>query len=323
MFAFDPGRYAAEYAERGYVHIRKGLRGEFLETLTRQIDDHLEATRLKEWAINDKQQSLYAFPEDGDYLSELKDVVGRVSGLEPERLVLSERHIKAYEVDADPHPLAHKDRLASQVSVGLSIRVPEGSRLLLYPEDDPGVNPFNTAQHLRDGLAERAPEPMLSASTRRVVIEDAPGDVIMFRGNAFWHLREKPAGTRNLYLKLNAFNCDPLGEDPQTPERTGRSRRLLELPDEALSRMVPLVARRVDYVHRQYTREWQEVVEAVFWGKGHVILSEEEFRLLRSLDWQRDVAGLSRLLGSDVAPMVRRLAASGVIELVEPARSIS
>jgi hypothetical protein len=321
MFAFEPSQYAAEYASRGYVHIRKGLRGEFLETLARQVDDHLEATRLKEWAINDKQQSLYAFPDGGDYFSELRDVVGRVSGLEAGRLVLSERHIKAYEDDAEPNPLAHKDRLASQVSVGLSIKVPEGSRLLLYPHDDPGVNPFNTAQHLRDGLVDRAPEPMLAASTRRVVIEDGPGDVIMFRGNAFWHLREKPAGTRNLYLKLNAFNCDPLGEDPTTADVAERSRSALGLSDDALAAMVPVIARRIDYVHRQYTREWQEVVEAVFWGKGHVILSELEFRLLRELDWQRDVRALGQSLGSDVGPLVRRLAAVGVIDLVQPARS--
>jgi hypothetical protein len=207
------------------------------------------------------------------------------------------------------------------VSVGLSIKVPQNSRLLLYPQDDPGVNPFNSAQRLRDGLAERAPEPLLAASTRRVVIEDGPGDVIMFRGNAFWHLRENPAGTRNLYLKLNAFNCDPLGEDPTTATVAEGTQGIVTRGEDALDDLIPVVARRIDYVHRQYTREWQEVVEAVFWGKGNVILTEDEFKLLRQLDWQRDVNALNRLLGTDVRPMVRRLATLGVIDLLPPARS--
>jgi hypothetical protein len=320
MFAFQPSQFAGEYASRGYVHIQKGLQAEFLEKLTRQVNDHLEVTRMKEWAINDKQQSLYSFPDDADYFAELRDAVGAIARLDSSQLVLSERHIKAYEADAEAKPLAHKDRLASQVSVGLSIKVPEGSQLILYPHDDPGVNPFNSAQRLRDGLADRAPEPMLSASTRRVVIQDGPGDVVMFRGNAFWHLRENPAGTRNLYLKLNAFNCDPLGEDPTTADVADRTRSASANGSDTLGGLVPAIARRIDYIHRQYTREWDEAIEAVFWGKGNVMLSEDEFRLLRQLDGRRDVAALSRELGADLRPTIRRLATLGVVDLFSAPR---
>src|SRR5947208_3199867 len=133
--------------------------------------------------------ALYHFPAGGDYFAQLREAVGGVCGLAADRLVLSERHIKAYDHDAKAAPLAHKDRFASEVSVGFSVNVPAGSTLVLYPDDEVGVNPFNSSAELRASLSpEEVPERTLRHA-RRVEIEDGPRDVVMFRGNAIWHLR--------------------------------------------------------------------------------------------------------------------------------------
>src|ERR1041384_3312026 len=44
---------------------------------------------------------------------------------------------------------ARKDRFASEISVGLSVHVKEGSTLELYPYDELETNPFNTTVQLR------------------------------------------------------------------------------------------------------------------------------------------------------------------------------
>lgn len=195
MFRFDPLAYADVYAEKGFVHIREGLTKEFHQLLDRQVEQHLEKQRLEKFAIGDKQQALYEFPEGGNFHQELVDTVGRVCGLKPGDLVLSERHVKAYDASAAPNPLAHKDRFASEVSVGFSIRVPEGSTLVLYPYDELEVNPFNSSAELRSSLRpDTVPENTLRHG-RRVEIADVPRDVNIFRGNAIWHLRARPANT--------------------------------------------------------------------------------------------------------------------------------
>ena len=103
--------------------------------------------------------------------------------------MLSERHVKAYDADAASEPHAHKDRFASQISVGLSVHVKPGSTLVLYPYEETETNPFNTSVQLRASLSpDRYPEPRLKKAGR-IEIKDAARDVIMFRGHTFWHLR--------------------------------------------------------------------------------------------------------------------------------------
>jgi hypothetical protein len=323
MFKFNPLDYATQFAEHGYVHVRSGLTDEFYKQLASQVDKHLEANRLKEWAIGNKQQSLYQFP-DSDYYGEFMNAIGTVCGLDPKKLTLSERHIKAYEPDANPTPLAHKDRYASEISVGFSVTVPPGSRLVLYPKDEVWVNTYNTSARLRASLTEEnTPEKLLTHATK-IVIEDTPGDVMIFRGNAIWHLRENPANTTNLYLKLNSFNCDPLGEDPHTEAVRKRTVAALNSSDEALKNSVPLLGRRVDYVHRQVTRQSDEIAEVVFWGDRTLPVNENEFETLKHLDWNSNVgAVLKKINGKDEGAglaAIRRLASHGAIDLFESTR---
>src|SRR5215211_6915256 len=105
---------------------------------------------------------MYEFPEGGDYAEEVCQAVAGVTGLPAEDILMSERHVKAYDADAAAEPNAHKDRYASQISVGLSVHVKPGSTLVLYPYEKTETNPFNTSVQLRASLSpDRYPEPEL------------------------------------------------------------------------------------------------------------------------------------------------------------------
>ena len=321
MFEFDPTHYSSAFASQGYVHIPNGLAEEFFHVLLRQVEEYCRVNQLKDFAIGDKQQSLYGFPQGHDYRMELCNAVGAVCGLDPDKLVISERHIKDYQPDADPSPQAHKDRYATEVAVGFSIHVSPESTLVFYPHDDLWVNPFNSWAELRSSLSEdRTPDRALK-DARRVEIHDSPRDVFMFRGNAIWHLRSKPAGTTMLCFKMNAFNCDPLGEDPLTDEFRKRTHELLSLSDSELERTIPLVGRRVDYLHRRYTREWHEVFGVVLWGDRHLTIDEAELRGLQAIDGRHTVRVVVQHMTSaadreTALTKIRRLAALGVIDLL-------
>lgn len=326
LFDFNPADYAADYKTHGYVYIPQGLKAEFHQVLTQQVETYLRETQLKDFAIGDKQQSLYQFPEGHDYFGDLLDYVAHVCGLDRRKLVLSERHIKAYDAGAAPNPLAHKDRYASEVSVGFSVQVPAGSRLVLYPYDELEVNPFNSSAELRASLSpQRLPETTLE-NARRVEIQDSARDVLMFRGNAIWHLRQQPANTTMLYLKLNTFHCDPLGEDPTTDGLRQATQAALSLPEGEFERLVPVLGRRVDYVHERYDRDWNQVAGVVLWGQKHLTLDGLDLRTLRAIDGRRNVAEVVRIVagaGSRPAALtgIRRLAECGVVDLATPALS--
>ncbi|MBI2804459.1 MAG: hypothetical protein HYX68_05670 [Planctomycetes bacterium] len=324
MFSFDPRDYAATFRSEGFVHIPGGLSEEFYQILSRQVDEYLAGELMKDFAIGDKQQALYQFPPNGNYQEDLRQAVAGVCGVEASALVLSERHIKAYEAKAIPDPLAHKDRFASEFSVGFSVRVANESTLSLFPYDELDVNPFNSSTELRASLRPAwLPEKPLQ-NARRVDIKDSPGDVIMFRGNSIWHLRSRPAGTVMLYLKLNTFNCDPLGEDAATADFRKRTNELLTHSDAELEPMIPLLGRRVDYFHRRYNRDWQEVIGVVLWGERHFTIDAEELRALQAVDGKRSVREMIEAMGPGGAwqermEKVRALAARGILDLL-PAR---
>jgi hypothetical protein len=320
LFDFDPAQYAATFATAGFVHIPKGLNQEFYKTLSKQVDRFLQGELLDEFAIGNKQQAVYEFPDNAQNLNQLFEAVGAVCGLNPKKLTLSERHIKIYESDANANPAAHKDRFASQIAIGFSVHVPEGSRLVLYPHDHLDVNPFNSSAGLRASLSpDRLPENILRTA-RRVEITDSPGDVMMFRGNRIWHLRSNPAGTKMLYLKLNDCNCDVLGEDPSSAECRKLTELSLTSKDSELEKMIPLLGRKVDYVEKRYTRNWKEVAGVVLHGEPSFTIDGEELRALRAMDGRRTVLSIVEEMGHSTNPTVglrkiRRLAARGAVDL--------
>ena len=326
MINFDPGQYIEAFARDGYVHIRQGVTEEFYSKLLNQVEENLRARSMKQFALGNKQQAMYSFPSDGDYVQEFFEAVGTVCGLEPKDLVFSERHIKAYQADAEPAPRAHKDRFASQISVGISVHVQKGSTLILYPDEMTEVNPFNSTKEYWASLGpDGYPEEALK-SMRRVEIQDSPGDMIMFHGNSFWHLRKNAALTTMLYMKVNAFNCDPLGEDPYSEEFRNHTQKSIALDDGQLEQLVPLIGRRVDCFHRHYNRDWKEVLGVVLWNEDHLTIDEQEFALLQAVDGKRNLKAIVPSLNSNgnqgnVFQWVRRLADRGVIDLVEQKQS--
>jgi hypothetical protein len=320
MFNFDPASYADAFANRGYVHIAKGLTQEFHSQLVRHIHESFRQNHLKDFARGDKQQALYEFLEPNHY-HELQEVVATICGLDTASLLVSERHIKGYEADADPYPLAHKDRFGSEVAVGFSIQVPEGSTLVLYPEHDVGANPFNSSAELRSSFcAHTAPELELK-NARRVEIHDKPRDVMLFRGSAMWHLRERAAGTTVIYLKLNTYNCDTLGEDRHGTDVRQRSLDLLGSSYSTFLASIPVIARKVDYVHRRYNRDWNEVLGVVVFGEPHATINGTEFEVLRAMDGRRTVADIAEQMQragkqGDAYETIRRLAERGFVDLL-------
>ena len=122
IFSFDPADHRAAYRERQWVHIRNGIDPEFYGHLLDFAERHFSEHRVEGKAIGGaKTQALFEFPDEVDFPGELFDTVASLCGLNRPTMTLSERHIKAYDADVPPDPPAHKDRVSSQVSMGLSI----------------------------------------------------------------------------------------------------------------------------------------------------------------------------------------------------------
>ena len=321
MFNFDPAQHAAQFAREGYVHIKGGVTQQFYDQVAKQVEESLKMRAMKEYAIGDKQQAMYEFPEGGDYEQEVCDAVSHVVGVDQSEMLMSERHVKAYDATAIAEPLAHKDRFASQFSVGLSVHVKEGSTLVLYPYEENDINPFNTSGQMRTSLSpERFPEAALKKA-RRVEIKDTARDVIIFRGHTMWHLRANPALTTMLYLKMNAFHCDPLGEDRNTATFRKNTLSAADAPDAELEKFKVRIGRRVDHFHKYYQRDWREIPGVVLFGEKHFSLDEDEFRMVQAINGTRTVGDLTRSAGETTPHAaflgkVRRLAKRGVIDLI-------
>jgi hypothetical protein len=320
MFRFDPAAYRTAYEEQGWVHVPDGADQEFLEHLRAEAAAEGAPTAATGPALKGagirgaKSQFLYEPHPDLDLRAELSVMTAAMCGLEPAAFTLSERHIKAYEVGADPDPPAHKDRLSSLVSVGVSIVVPQGSTLVLYPHDHVGENPYLTTD-LRASLEPDAlPEDIL-AGVRGIEIEDRPGDVVVFRGSAFWHRRLRSGGTVNLYLKCNDFDSDPLGEDPTSVLRAAFTSVFLESGDELPDDVVPTLRRDVEWVGTLVGRDGAARPFAKRWERPPLTLGSEKHAALLAVDGRQTWGQLRRDSGIDREDLVW-LASRGLIDLV-------
>src|ERR1700694_3035369 len=256
MFAFEPSEYRDVYRKEGWVHIRNGVSPDFLEVITKYALESFGEHKLDKFAIKGKkEQAIFEFSDGVDYPDELFDLAASLCGLNRSKMTLSERHIQSYERNAAPEPAAHKDRFASQISVGLSIQVPQDSRLVLYPNDFRDLNTFNQSAALYASLAQDERPEVFLKQAREVEIADDPGDVVVFPGASTWHLRRRSAGAVNLYLKFNDFGADPLGEDPYTAPRRACTLEVLGDQNRYQFRSaVPVLARRLDTLAHRYTR---------------------------------------------------------------------
>ncbi len=210
VFAARDADVARQYNEDGYVLLKGGILPDALRRLQDLYTEFrdTEQNRLSAWAIkNKKQQYLLAFDGDDEFLNVAKDLIAEVTGLPREKLTVSERHIKAYTETADPNPLPHKDRFASQINIGIPLHIKKDSVLTLYPDLGLATNFANRAI-VYDPSDAPVPEPVL--------VQADPGDVLLFRGADVFHERRNAAGSVILYIKMNAMRLDPLGEDPSS-----------------------------------------------------------------------------------------------------------
>jgi hypothetical protein len=215
VFSFAPLSYSDEFQAKGYVYIRNGVLPTFLAYARAQALQPalVESPELSNWQIaGKKRQRLFQFPNT-DSLESLIETLAVLSSLDRAKLIVSERHIKLYDLSAPPFPIPHKDRLASQIAVGIPLETPKRSRLVLFPMHGRTVNRSGNAITWQDGLEADAPE--LLTDAKSLVFDTRPGDVIIFGGSSIYHEREYAAGAVILYLKLNAMGLDPLGEDPR------------------------------------------------------------------------------------------------------------
>jgi hypothetical protein len=315
VFNFDPADHRDDYAENEWVHIPNGVTPEFLEAMREFVARELTDRKIEGAGIGGKgrkDQAVFEFPAEANAPGEVFDVVAEMCGLNRSTMTLSERHVNAYYEDAPDEPTAHKDRYSSQVSVGLSIESPPGSRVVAYPHDDRGENPFNVSFALVESLPpDRHPDVVLKGA-REIELEDNPGDVVAFPGSSTWHLRRQPAGATILYLKMNDFGSDPLGEDPSTPHRRKATMALLASDGASIDDAVAEPARRLDTINRRYLRQgWRDEIEARVWEQPPVPLGELGWRLLAAMDGQRTV----RALVGEVAPSDVDSARSTLVEL--------
>ena len=316
IFDFDAQQLRESYRSEGWLHISGGATPEFVDHVRGLVADHGAAQALQGKGLaGAKDQLLLDLPPGDDWVAEVFDSVATLCGLERAGMTLSERHVKMYDADAAPRPRPHKDRFASQVAVGITIDVAPDSCLLLYPHDALDVNPL-----LRPGLVDMLPpeeQPEVALrDARPVEIRDAPGDVQVFPGSAVWHWRRNSAGTVIVYLKVNDFGCDPLAEDPRTPEIRERTVSVLDDREELLA-SVPRLSRRFESVTREYSRaDWGESLFLNVWEQPPRRISEDDVRLLRDLDGVSTVDELGRGRADEFVDAVRRLAELGAIDLV-------
>lgn len=327
VFRADPEEYREVYADRGYVHIAGAISPAFLEHVRRcAADKQAQRQAMKEWEFkNKKQQYLFDFPEESDFPEGVYAFVAAVTGLPLETLTLCERHIKVYEDVAESNPPPHKDRLASEVAVGIPLEVREGSDVILYPDDELTINPFSSTALWRSSLDEsELPENRLR-ELEPVRLHVKAGDAILFRGNSIYHERVNPAHSSLLYLKFNSLRLDPIGEDPRTFAQAEISRRLLDSgPELDLLNCRVELSPRLEGVRRIYTRlYWKEVIQGNLWGEKEFNLSEEELRLLMRIESGDRVRRVLDKLGVPVRehasriPMLRRLGTLGAIDFRE------
>lgn len=219
MFTIDPQAARSTFERQGWVHLIAVARPEFVDATRERIARVLaEPVHTVGGNALNKVQFRLDFDDLAAVQGEVFSVFGPLSGHRPESLTLSERHVNVYRDSASADPVPHKDRRASQVTIGVTIDVQEGSHLVLWPQVDRDENVHASAADLYHSLpAARRPEHVLRDATP-VSVFDRPGDVVVFAGSTTWHCRRQAAGTTNLFFKVNDFGDDPLGEDARATQ---------------------------------------------------------------------------------------------------------
>jgi hypothetical protein len=339
-FTFAPGALASEYRKNGYVHVKEVVSNEFLDFARQQLarcrtsgQNELGARAIK----NKKKQYLFEMP-DATFLTDLTEAISALTSLPAAEMTLSERHIMIYDDQASAEPPLHKDRVASEVSVGIPLEVSTEARVALLPDVAKGANlldgaiycPRNTSIPARSATAwsleeSEYPKSVSYDGGELVKLDAKPGDLVVFAGSAIYHGRLNGERSAALYFKFNTMGLDPLGEDPATPVRRERGVQIsLAKNDEALLQSRVELSPRLRYVNRCYTRpDWTPVLQAAVSGEKDFTLSEDDSDFIMSVRKGRTVKETLMSLGIPEEqqlphiPRIRRLGRLGAIDFLE------
>lgn len=213
MFIFDPGAARAEFEQSGYVHLRGVLEQSVIDNLTDFLNRALQENidEQGEWQIfGKKRQFLYDFP-DSNSAEQFRLGMAALTGIDYDELTISERHLKVYDRNAAPWPAPHKDRAASQISIGLPVSIPENSSACVFPGLQAGPNTEEHAVFMTDRDYPHLDK--IYQLEECVMLHERPGDLVAFLGSSIYHERVHPAGAAILYIKVNGAGSDPLGEN--------------------------------------------------------------------------------------------------------------
>src|SRR3954463_310780 len=141
VFTFDPAEYRDQFLSQGWIVIKNGASPEFVEHVREFVEREIGSDSFDDFAIAGKKgQAKYEFPAGASFPDELFDAISGVCDLDRETIALSERHINAYDANANPNPAPHKDRDASKISCGVCID-PAQSRVGIPPGGDRRPDP--------------------------------------------------------------------------------------------------------------------------------------------------------------------------------------
>ena len=213
LFKYDPATAHETFKKQGYVHLKDLLADDFVGYLKTFYEDS-QSNNLNEaqnWKIyGKKRQYVFEFPSD-EVAMEFRDGLAALTGIDRDNFTISERHLKVYDETADPWPAPHKDRAASEVSIGLPVNLSEGSSVCVFPELQWGPNTEERAVFLTAEDHEDIAN--VYEKETAVFLNEQVGDLVVFLGSTIFHERVKAAGAAILYIKANGDGRDPLGEN--------------------------------------------------------------------------------------------------------------
>ena len=332
IFTFNPDDYLEEFAENGFVLIKHAVHADFLAVAIEQaIEQRKQQKDINNYFFKGKKRQYLCEFDEWDLYNHGLEALARTACLSEKKITLCERHIKVYEPDAKAHVPAHKDRIAAQLTVGIPLFIPDGSHIVLWPNDHLAINSLNSSALWRSSLDENdLPENILK-DIEPVRVYAEPGDVVMFRGSSIYHERENPANASILYLKLNEMRLDPIGEDPSTLRQQSISQEILSgFDDRDLLDCMVEVSPRLEKISRHYTRlYWKEVIQAYVADEKEFTLSELEFEVFKKAESYKECHKTVRQVISELGvpvpeqinhvPMIRRLATLKGLDIIAPA----
>lgn len=212
-FKRDLSAYRSQLEHDGFILLKDILSDSFMKSLLGFLDDARNGRipAYGKWKIGGKkEQFLYNFP--GQEIAErFRAGIAALTGMAEDRITVSERHLKQYDIGAPDYPAPHKDRGASKYSIGLPLYLGPGTSVCVFPRLDRAPNMAERAVFMTEqdhpGLEN------IYKSREALPLHEELGDMIVFLGSAIYHERIRPRGTAVLYIKMNDHGFDPIGED--------------------------------------------------------------------------------------------------------------